>query len=168
MRATAIRTASPIAAASAVALIAGSLGVPGSAIAQEPPATQEPQAPAAPDTAPPAAAPKPPPQAGADPAQQAIPTTSQTWSAKRLIDRDVYNAQGQEVGEIEDLLIDNDGKIAGVVVSVGGGFLGLGDREVAIAFKDLSIRRDNDGRPAVTTSLSQQALETSPEAPGRR
>ena len=139
-----------------VGILAASLAASGATYAQEqPPPTAE--------TTPPATAPTSP-----APAQQPdAHTTTQTWSAKRLIDTDVFNAQGQEVGEIEDVLVDNDGKVAGVVMSVGGGFLGLGDREVAISFQDLTIKRDSDGRPAVTTSLSQQALETAPEAPKR-
>jgi uncharacterized protein YrrD len=82
-----------------------------------------------------------------------------------LIDRDVLNDQGQEIGEIEDIIIDNDGKVAGVLVSVGG-FLGIGEKNVAMQFKDFTITRDDDGAPLVKSSISSQALESAPAVDG--
>ena len=83
------------------------------------------------------------------------------WRASKLIGASVNNAHGQSIGEIEDVVHDSDGKVVSVVVSVGG-FLGLGEKNVAVAYKELLIRPSEDGNPVIEISLSRQALETAP------
>ncbi|MCL3881982.1 PRC-barrel domain-containing protein [Marivita sp. GX14005] len=46
-------------------------------------------------------------------------------------DVDVYNTNGEMIGEIEEILVDQDGKPAGFVIEFGG-FLGLADSDVAV------------------------------------
>src|SRR5262249_4542509 len=69
-------------------------------------------------------------------------TQSQTYNsgadAQKLIGRNIKNLQDQTIGEIKSVHLDSDGKVDQVIVSVGG-FLGIGDREVAINWKDLNI-----------------------------
>ncbi|WAJ29548.1 PRC-barrel domain-containing protein [Antarcticirhabdus aurantiaca] len=48
-----------------------------------------------------------------------------------LMDANVVGAANEDIGEVEDLLLDQQGRVIGVVVEVGG-FLGIGDKEVAI------------------------------------
>lgn len=63
--------------------------------------------------------------------------------AEQLIGKDVVNAQGDTVGEIEDIVIDkSSNKAVHAVVSVGG-FLGIGDKDVAIPFSELRMGQDN-------------------------
>jgi hypothetical protein len=52
-------------------------------------------------------------------------------SASRLIDADVYGANDREIGEIEDIIIPLGGGAPVAVLSVGG-FLGIGERHVAV------------------------------------
>lgn len=58
--------------------------------------------------------------------------------AKKLIGRDVKNMQNETIGEIESVHINGAGKVDAVVVSVGG-FLGVGERLVAISWSELQI-----------------------------
>jgi sporulation protein YlmC with PRC-barrel domain len=51
----------------------------------------------------------------------------------RLMGTDVYGADNQKIGDIDEVLVDRQGKIHGVVVGVGG-FLGIGQKDVAIPF----------------------------------
>ena len=46
----------------------------------------------------------------------------------------IYDPDEKKVGKIEDLLLDRSGKIEAVIISVGG-FLGVGDKEVAVPFE---------------------------------
>lgn len=73
--------------------------------------------------------PSPPPDA-----PRAAPATavSAEWRASKLVGLDVYNAGNQKVGDIDEVLIGHDGKVAGFVVGVGG-FLGMGEHDVLIA-----------------------------------
>jgi sporulation protein YlmC with PRC-barrel domain len=60
-------------------------------------------------------------------------------SANDLINTAVYAADNHNVGEIADVIVAEDGKIDAIVLDVGG-FLGIGEKPVAIAFDGLHIR----------------------------
>ena len=51
----------------------------------------------------------------------------------RLMGIDVYGTDNQKIGDIDEVLVDRQGKIHGLVVGVGG-FLGIGQKDVAIPF----------------------------------
>jgi hypothetical protein len=51
----------------------------------------------------------------------------------QLMGIDVYGADNQKIGDIDEVLVDRQGKIHGFVVGVGG-FLGIGQKDVAIPF----------------------------------
>jgi hypothetical protein len=70
----------------------------------------------------------------------------------------VVNAGGQEVGEIEDLVLDQN-QIAYAVVSVGG-LLGLGEKRVAVPLDDLQL---GEGETYLMSSATQDQLEQMPE-----
>jgi sporulation protein YlmC with PRC-barrel domain len=60
------------------------------------------------------------------------------WRASKLIGLDVYNQQNKKVGDINEVILDQSGKVAGVVVGVGG-FLGMGEHDVLIAFDQIKF-----------------------------
>lgn len=54
------------------------------------------------------------------------------WSAKKnLLGKTVYNENGEQVGNIQDLIISADRKVSYVIVGAGG-FIGIGRHDVAI------------------------------------
>lgn len=55
---------------------------------------------------------------------------------KSVDDAKVVTADGDEIGEISEILVDADGKPAGYLVEMGG-FLGMGDNDVAIPLEAL-------------------------------
>ena len=57
-------------------------------------------------------------------------------TAGDLIGKSVVNQEGDEVGEIQDIVIGTSDKAVQAIVSVGG-FLGIGDKSVAVAFDEL-------------------------------
>jgi sporulation protein YlmC with PRC-barrel domain len=63
-------------------------------------------------------------------------------SAKTIIGDEVKNRAGEDLGKIEELMIDLDnGKVAYAVLSFGG-FLGMGDKLFAIPFQSLQLDAD--------------------------
>ena len=70
---------------------------------------------------------------------------AQFLAADEVIGEQVVNAGDEEVGEIADLVMDQDQKLVGVVLSVGG-FLGIGEKWVAIPVA--SIEFPTDEQPA--------------------
>jgi len=61
-----------------------------------------------------------------------------TWRASKVVGLNVYNDQNENVGSINDLLMDRNGGIKAAVISVGG-FLGMGSRLVAIPFDKIKF-----------------------------
>ncbi len=55
----------------------------------------------------------------------------------KLMGVDVYGADNQKIGDIDEVLVDRQGKIHGFVVGVGG-FLGIGQKDVAIPFDQVT------------------------------
>lgn len=84
------------------------------------------------------------------------------WRASKLIGTKVTNMQDQSIGAIDDVVLNNDGKVVSVLIGTGG-FLGLGEKRVAVAFKDLLISRSENDNPIVKVTLSKQFLETAPD-----
>ena len=73
------------------------------------------------------------------------------WQASKLIHMNVYNGQNQKIGDIKELMLDKSGKIANVVIGVGG-FLGMGEHDVAVNFDRLKwsdTSCDNGIKPVV-------------------
>jgi sporulation protein YlmC with PRC-barrel domain len=81
------------------------------------------------------------------------------WQASKLIHMNVYNAQNEKVGDIKELLLDKNGKINTVAIAVGG-FLGMGERDVAVKFDQLKwsnepVKSTTSANTATTTGSAQ-------------
>ena len=105
-----------------------------------------------------------PQQATSPPASATAPANttmapSASADTRKLIGRDIKNADGDTIGEIKSIYISNDGKVDSVMVSVGG-FLGVGDREVRIAWSDLKI---TDNGEKVMVNMTKDQLKEKPE-----
>ena len=83
-------------------------------------------------------------------------------SANNLNGTTDYDSADHNVGEVGDVIVSQDGKIDAVVVDVGG-FLGIGEKPVAIAFEDLDIRKDEKGNLTVFTSFTKDQLDNAPQ-----
>ena len=90
--------------------------------------------------------------------QQAATQSEQPVSVDQVLGSRVVNAEGQEVGEIEDLVLDQN-QIAYAVVSVGG-LLGMGEKRVAVPLDDLQL---GEGETYLMSSATQEQLEQMPE-----
>jgi sporulation protein YlmC with PRC-barrel domain len=92
-----------------------------------------------------------------------VTASGNLWPADRLEDVEVFNDKNEKIGTIEDVLVDDQGKIGGVVVSVGG-FLGMGERHVAVSFNALRWEMGNNANRGTTTgSNTQNAAKAAPE-----
>lgn len=75
-------------------------------------------------------------------------------------DQNVYDPQDNKIGEIKDMLLDREGKVQAVIISVGG-FLGMGEKDVAVAFDDVNpAQRDN--KWWLTMNATKDQLRTAP------
>ncbi len=76
-----------------------------------------------------------------------------------LVGAAVYAATGERVGDVNDLVIDGSGRISGVVIGVGG-FLGMGEKNVAVDYASVMKGKDDTGRARLTVNLTKDALKT--------
>lgn len=81
------------------------------------------------------------------------PVTKADWT--RMKD------QHETIGEIENLVIGADGQVKHVIVGVGG-FLGMGEKWVAMDLSQLQLMRDEDGTLYVTTARTRDELKAMP------
>lgn len=87
-------------------------------------------------------------------------TIAGDYSADDLMERDIVGSDGEEIGEISDLLIGSDGSIQNVLVDVGG-FLGIGTRTVALDLNQVQMGTGDDGDLMV--SMTKEQIEALPE-----
>jgi sporulation protein YlmC with PRC-barrel domain len=76
------------------------------------------------------------PATKADSANAATTHKAGEWRASKLAGVDVYNEENEKIGDIHDIILDKSGKVANVILGVGG-FLGMGEHYVAVPFDKL-------------------------------
>jgi hypothetical protein len=81
-----------------------------------------------------------------------------TFLANNLIGATVYSPSEENIGDVNDLIISTSGTVDGVVLGVGG-FIGLGEKDVAIAMDELDVQTDSDGYVALVLDATQEELE---------
>ncbi|HEY9455351.1 MAG TPA: PRC-barrel domain-containing protein [Bradyrhizobium sp.] len=112
----------------------------------------------------------------AQPADRAAPAaTAQTassekimlkgkWRASKLMGLDVYNEANEKLGDVNELILDKDGKVAAVVIGVGG-FLGMGEHDIAVPMDKLKFFEEpvrTSAAPAPATRETTTGTATAP------
>lgn len=64
-------------------------------------------------------------------------------TAEDLQGLSVYGIDDESIGEISDLIMSDGGEISKVIIDVGG-FLGIGEKSVAIPFEEITLREGGD------------------------
>jgi sporulation protein YlmC with PRC-barrel domain len=107
----------------------------------------------------------------ADRAAPAATTTSSqeklalkgNWRASKLMGLDVYNEGNEKLGDINELILDKNGKVAAVVIGVGG-FLGMGEHDIAVSMDKLKFveepARTSSTAPATTRETTTKDTTT--------
>jgi sporulation protein YlmC with PRC-barrel domain len=83
------------------------------------------------------------------------------WRSSKVIGLNVYNAKDEKIGDINDLIIGSSGTITHAIVGVGG-FLGMGEKNVAIPFASVKMNRDKNGKPTAMVDSTKEALQAAP------
>jgi sporulation protein YlmC with PRC-barrel domain len=98
------------------------------------------------------------------PEQTIIPEQAETEVlAEDLMGSSVFGPDGDEVGTVEDLILDEQEKVTGVVVGVGG-FLGIGKKEVGLNWEQAKVVESPDtAAKKIMISLTKADLEAAPD-----
>jgi sporulation protein YlmC with PRC-barrel domain len=73
----------------------------------------------------------------------------------------VRNSAGENLGDINDFVMDSAGKPSVVIIGVGG-FLGLGEKDVGVPFEQLAFADAQDGTKVARLDVTKEALTAAP------
>jgi len=167
---TALLAASPAFGQAADPLVSN----PPAAMEPAPAMESQPMAPApeamAPEPRAQAEVPAPPlPQDAAQPTERASGATEMFIEqqgpdeilASSLIGSTVEDPAGEALGDINDVVLNDEGIVDGVVIGVGG-FLGIGEKNVAVSFDAIEKAADANGTIVLTLNTTAEELENAP------
>ncbi|WP_158555080.1 PRC-barrel domain-containing protein [Fulvimarina endophytica] len=86
------------------------------------------------------------------------------YLSQNIIGSNVVTGTGQDaetLGSVNNLVVSSSGEIVAGVVGVGG-FLGIGEKDVAVPFDDLTFNREEDGTPQIVYASNREQLEAAP------
>ncbi|MBC7905771.1 MAG: PRC-barrel domain-containing protein [Rhodospirillaceae bacterium] len=96
--------------------------------------------------------------------QPAPPKQSQTQAmpnlpagADRIVGKSVIGANGQQIGDVSDVLVDKSGKVAGLVMNRGGA-MGVGGSNVVVPWNKVQIQGDQ-----LSSQMTEQEVSQLPQ-----
>ncbi len=96
------------------------------------------------------------------PSAQSSSLSAPEWLASDIYKADVYDKSEQKLGDVADLVIKkSDGTVSQAVIGMGG-FLGIGEKQVAVPFKDLKVS-SAQGKDWLTLKQTKDQLAAAPE-----
>jgi PRC-barrel domain len=98
------------------------------------------------------------PSTGRTELMNSIPPSSRTVTD--WYKQNVYDPNQQKIGEIMDVLVSPNGQIDAAIVGVGG-FLGAGEKDVAVSFSAIKPTKKND-KTYLTLDTTKDALKNAP------
>ena len=103
-------------------------------------------------------------------AQQPAPTTAGAaeiftrlpagTTVTNFYKQNVYDPSDNKIGDVDDVLIDKEGRITAMIIGVGG-FLGMGEKDVAVPFSSVRASEKNN-KWYLVLNTNKEALKTAP------
>jgi sporulation protein YlmC with PRC-barrel domain len=75
--------------------------------------------------------------------------------------QNVYDPSDNKIGEIMDVLVDRQGKVSALIIGVGG-FLGAGEKDVAVPFTAVQVTNKNNNKWYLVMSATKDELKNAP------
>jgi putative membrane protein len=133
-------------------------GAPAPSEATKPESEMAPSGAAKTEAAPPVGTKTEPSEAKGAEKMAAVP--SDAVSVNDYYKQNVYDTSDNTVGEVSDVLLDKNGQVKAVILSVGG-FLGLGGKYVSVPFNALQVTEKN-GKRYLVMDTTKEALTSAP------
>jgi len=91
---------------------------------------------------------------------ETVPAAEAQLEASEIIGMSVTGADGENIGEVSEILIDDGGKVEAFIIDVGG-FLGMNEKPVAVSMNELQFARaeGSDDWSSIKTGLTKDSLE---------
>ena len=68
---------------------------------------------------------------------------SESWTVTNYYKQSVYDPKESKIGDVDDVLVNKEGRVTGLVIGVGG-FLGAGEKDVIVPFTSVKTQKKND------------------------
>jgi sporulation protein YlmC with PRC-barrel domain len=92
------------------------------------------------------------------PAQAMSSIPAESVTVTHWYKQSVYDPNDNKIGEIEDVLVDRSGKATGLIIGVGG-FLGAGEKDVAVPFNAVQVTNKNNNKWYLVMNATKDALK---------
>jgi sporulation protein YlmC with PRC-barrel domain len=103
----------------------------------------------------------------ASPGQRSAGATASTSLSQQriadLVGAEVLGSGGDQVGEVDDIVISTAGADSIRAVLQVGGIAGIGEKRVAVPMSELTVERSGDGAPTLRVAMDRESLERLPE-----
>jgi sporulation protein YlmC with PRC-barrel domain len=99
-------------------------------------------------------------QGGRSVATEPSSLSTSDWLASDIYKADVYDNSERKIGDVSDLVLDRDGNVKTAIIGVGG-FLGVGQKDVAVPFTDLKVA-SRDGKNWLVLNRTKDELQKAP------
>jgi hypothetical protein len=85
------------------------------------------------------------------------------WLATKFKGTDVIGSNNEKIGDVTDLLLDQNGRVVAYIVGVGG-FLGIGQKDVALAPAAFQVQPATDREELkLKLAMTRDELKNAPE-----
>jgi sporulation protein YlmC with PRC-barrel domain len=85
---------------------------------------------------------------------------SESWTVTNYYKQSVYDPKESKIGDVDDVLVNKQGQVTGLVIGVGG-FLGAGEKDVIVPFTAVKTEKKND-KWWLTLDETKDGLKTAP------
>jgi sporulation protein YlmC with PRC-barrel domain len=79
--------------------------------------------------------------------------------AEEIIGSDIRNLKNEDLGEIDDILLATDENETSYAIVSHGGFLGLGEKQIAVPMRNLKVTEDKD---VFVLDVTEEQLDNAP------
>ncbi len=86
---------------------------------------------------------------------------TKTFLASQFMGQTIFNTAGENIGDVNDLVLTKDNNNILAIIGVGG-FLGIGEKNVAVSVEKITVKKNENGYLFLTTSTSKAELEAAP------
>lgn len=95
-----------------------------------------------------------------------IPVTGEEDPSRvsNLLDYDVWNENGEQIGEVNDMIVDLDNNRVSYIIVGAGGFLEIGERDVLVPWDQMMLQTDTGDENAFIFQGDQQMFDNAPDA----
>ncbi|MBF0324501.1 MAG: PRC-barrel domain-containing protein [Alphaproteobacteria bacterium] len=73
-----------------------------------------------------------------------VKSVAMGYRGTKIVGSSINNDKGETIGKIDDMIISKDQRALFAIISVGG-YLGIGDKLIAVRYEDLRPTKDDKG-----------------------